>query len=370
MSHNRRSWFLLTACSLLFLGLDFPKFKTGEERAFSDFQKALMHYNAREYSLSREKLLSVIAQKRDFPLAKLYLSRSLYQSGEWLDSLQVMEELNRSHPETSISSRLEFLQMEIARQKVSVDEMVFFKSLNGDENRGFRFRNPVDVAVDTKGSIYILSFGTGNLVSLHPNYEPKWMAQGGFARKMKGPLSMVLWEDKILVADFPTDHIYLFNTKGNYIDRFGGTGSDLSQFRGPSSVTRDNAGNFYIADTGNHRILKWNAKMEPLFAFGTTGKGKLSIPSGIQYNNGKIYALDKIDARIIVYDEEGNFIEDYKNSYLKKPRHVRFIKNSMVVSDEISGIIYMDLKTLEWSRTKPFQDKSGKIRNVDRPFSS
>jgi hypothetical protein len=369
MSHYRLLW--LGICCLFFLGLDFPKFKTGEERALKNFQIGINHYNAREYSLAREKFISVLSDKKDFPLARLYLARSLYQSGDWLDSLQELEEIKKKKSSDSIlSNRIEILTMEIGRNEVSTQETIYFQSIKGDKNRGFRFRNPVDSIVDEIGNLYVLSFGTANLIAYNPNFEPIWLAQGGFARKMKGPVSMNYYQKKFLVADFPSDFLYLFDKKGNFLDRIGGTGSELNQFRGPSGIARDSQGNIYISDSGNHRILKWNKDYTPLFSFGTSGKGKLETPTGILWRDQKIYVLEKIRPRIIIYDEEGNYLSEIGSKLFKKPRSINFFNDALVVADEISGLLFYKEKEESWSKLPSFKDKSGKLRNIDRPFAA
>lgn len=369
MSHYRQVW--IGTLSLLFLGLDFPKFKTGEELALKNFQNGIMHYNAREYSLSRERFLKAISKKRDFPLAKLYLARAYYQSGDWLNALQVLEELEKtSKDDPVIQQRLEILKLEISQKTISTKEKNYYQSLDGEKFRGFRFRNPVDIQVDKNGKIYLLAYGTGNLLSFHSNLKPDWVSRGGFARQMKGPISMHLTDTKVYVCDFPSDYLYVYDKKGNFLTRLGGTGSSLTEFRGPSGITRDDKGNFYIADSGNHRIIKWRDENTPLYSFGTQGEGKLNRPTGIQWFEGKIYVLEKSSPAVLVFDEEGNFLDRYTHPLLKKPRSIRFYEEKMVVADELSGLLEFNLENRNWERFPRFMDSDGQLRNLDRPFSS
>ncbi|MCZ8237589.1 MAG: 6-bladed beta-propeller [Leptospiraceae bacterium] len=361
---------LATLC-LLFLGLDFPKFKTGEERAYKNFQNGLLHYNAREYNLAREKFLKVISEKEDFSLARLYLSRALYQSGDWSAALQELEEIQKLKTKDSIlKNRIEFLRLEIGGNNLSITDKTFFRSIQGEENRGFRFRNPVDIEIDEEGNIYILSFGTTNLVKLDPNFNPVWVSQGGFARQMKGPVAMDYYKGLFYVADFPSDFIFIFNKKGIFQSRIGETGSGLNQFRGPSGITRDTQGNLYISDLGNHRILKWSSKLEPLFAFGNSGKGAMEYPSGLNFHKNNLYAIDKKQKRIVIFDQEGNYLNEIKSDLFKKPRSLEFIHDQIYVSDEITGLLMYNPENDSWRKLEKFKDGKGKIRNVDRPFSS
>jgi hypothetical protein len=372
MSHKHRLHLVLIC--LIFLGLDFPRFKTGEEKALSLFKTALYHYNNREYSLAREKLLQTLTLKEDFPMARLYLARSLYQSGDWLDALKELEEIQKTNPKDSIlRSRIEVLKLEMASSQngdLLQGETQYFRSLDGSENRGFRFRNPVDLAVDSKGNLAILSFDTANLVLFNPNLEPVWVAQGGFARKLKGPVAMQLIGSTYYIADFSSDSLFLFDTKGNFLQKFGESGAGLNQFRGPSGITSDPFGNIYVSDAGNSRVLKFSRDLSPLFSFSGAGKGKLNQPAGMGYLNGEIYVVDKKDRRIVTFDPDGNFLREYTSPFFQKPRTIRFFQDEMVVSDEISGVLKYSSRNREWTKMKGFRDQNNRFRMIDRPFAT
>ncbi|WCL48044.1 6-bladed beta-propeller [Leptospira sp. GIMC2001] len=369
MSHYRHAWIGLLCLCLL--GLDFPKLKTGEERVLKNFQNALLHYNAREYSLAREKLLNVLSAKDDFPLARLYLSRTLYQSGEWLESLSELEELRKTSPKDSVTvNRIELLKMELGGFDLTSSEKSYYQSIQGDEHRGFRFRNPVDIKLDESGNLYLLSFGTTSLIKYDPNLTPIWISQGGFSRQMKGPVAMDYWDGRFFVADFPSDYIYIFDKKGNFKERIGSTGSELNQFRGPNGIAIDPIGNTYISDIGNQRVVKWNKMQKPLFAFGQFGQGKLNQPAGIGWFKNEIYVIEKSNPRILVYDEEGNYLRSLNSKYFKKPRSLEFIQDKIYISDEISGLIEFNPKTTSYKTMDKFKDLSGKYRNIDRIFAA
>ncbi len=365
MSHLKKWGILILA--VFFLGLDFPKLKTRDEPAIQDFQKGILHLNAREYALAREFFYSALSKKPDFSIAKYFLFQNYYQSGDWLASQEILRELKQENPnDPLIQERWNFLLREMSGTEQNKAEKVFFHSIRGDENRGYRFRNPVDVFQDQNGNLYVLGFQTTNLLSFTPSFEPRWNTKGGFFQKMKGPVSMYSWKENILVADFPSDSLFLFNLNGKFINRYGGTGSSPDQLRGPTAVTRDTKGNFYISDSGNQRILKWNSEFKPMFEFGTKGEGKLLNPVNLTWHNDKLYVADKDASRIVIFDEEGNYLNEIRSPYFKKLRNIRFIQNTAFVTCESSGLLIQEGD--EWNKFSPFRDKSGKVRTFEKPF--
>jgi len=63
----------------------------------------------------------------------------------------------------------------------------------------------------------------------------------------------------------------------------------------------DSSGNVYVADTGNHRIQKFNASGEFLAKWGSegTGDGQFDCPYGVAVDsNGNVYVADMGNDRI------------------------------------------------------------------------
>lgn len=371
MSHKMRflaQGFIVLVVPFFLFGLDFPKPKSSDEPAIQEFQKGWKHFNVGELSLAREHFYKSLAKKEDFHLAKFFLFQTHYKAGDWITARNILQELNQDKPNDVLQNRLEYLNLEISDQTKPIQERVYFTSIQGDENRGYRFRNPVDITTDSQGNLYILGYNTNNLVSFNPNLEPRWNTQGGFFQKMKGPISLFLNKDSIYVLDFIGDAIFQFSLEGKFLNKFGETGGKLGQFRGPSSLTQDTAGFFYVADSGNSRIQKFNPNWEPLFEFGNMGDAKLLLPVSVTWNGNKLYVADKSLNKIFVFDQEGNLVETIQSPNFKKIRTVRFIDNKMYVTCEINGVFIKNNTDSQWEPLPSFRDKNGIVRNIDRPF--
>ncbi len=99
-----------------------------------------------------------------------------------------------------------------------------------------------------------------------------------------------------------------------------GSGANLGQFNLPRGIARDSAGNFYVADTQNLRIQRFDPQGNWLLAFGSrgTGDGQFSQlndtgegtgPGGVAVDAaGNVYVADTWNHRIQKFDSNGNFV--------------------------------------------------------------
>ncbi len=83
--------------------------------------------------------------------------------------------------------------------------------------------------------------------------------------------------------------------------RVGGEGADLGHFQYPYNLTTDRAGNLYVADAGNHRVVKLDASGSPLAAWGSQGSapGQFERPMDVAVDaTGNVYVADTYNDRV------------------------------------------------------------------------
>jgi len=99
-----------------------------------------------------------------------------------------------------------------------------------------------------------------------------------------------------------------------------GAGANPGQFNLPRGITRDAAGNFYVVDTQNERIQKFDKDGKWLANIGSKGSDKGQFnpysdtsegtgPGGIAVDSaGNIYVADTWNHRIQKFDKDGNYV--------------------------------------------------------------
>ncbi len=95
---------------------------------------------------------------------------------------------------------------------------------------------------------------------------------------------------------------------------FGEKGTSEGQLHNARSIACDMAGNIYVADTGNNRILKFSQRGILLRSAGGFGWGvdQFDNPVSISTSLGlEVYVSDSYNHRILRYDRDLNYISQY-----------------------------------------------------------
>jgi YYY domain-containing protein len=166
-------------------------------------------------------------------------------------------------------------------------------------------REPRGMAVDDRGRIWIADFGHSRLRV----YDPDGGFLGGWGGKGSGKFGfrelcgVAIRGETLAVADTWNGRILAFSTAG--VPRAMAT--DLY---GPRGVTIAPDGKVWASDTGNHRVVEYDAELQNPRFIGRKGAGwdEFSSPVGIAAGpSGTIYVADTVNRRIQVLNGDGTF---------------------------------------------------------------
>ena len=192
-----------------------------------------------------------------------------------------------------------------------------------------QFNYPRNIAFDSKGNMFVVDSDGARVEKF--DSEGKFLLAWG-SKSLDGTIGQAgtfnqpwgIAVDKsgnVYVADTWNHRIQKFDSNGKFLLMWGTNGDtkgianqNPTQFYGPRSVVADGQGNVLVMDTGNKRVLKFDANGNPLAQFGGVGAdtGKFQEPVGLAIDkDGNIFVADTWNLRIQKFDSSFNFITQW-----------------------------------------------------------
>ncbi len=116
----------------------------------------------------------------------------------------------------------------------------------------------------------------------------------------------------IYIADSGNHRIEKFDINGNYLGAFGASGSGDGQLNTPKGIAVDSTGNIWVVDSANNRIQKFNSSGSYVSKFGATGtgNGQITTPFGVAIDaNGNLWVTDSGNNRIQILSTSGTWLQ-------------------------------------------------------------
>jgi DNA-binding beta-propeller fold protein YncE len=128
-------------------------------------------------------------------------------------------------------------------------------------------------------------------------------------------------ENNVWLTDVGYHQVFRFDPQGKLLlslGKKGEPGPGPDHFDRPTDVAVTPAGDFYVSDGyGNSRVLKFSKDGKLLHQWGKkgTGPGEFNLPHAICLDaQGKVYVADRENNRIQVFDGDGKFLAEWKES--------------------------------------------------------
>ena len=143
-------------------------------------------------------------------------------------------------------------------------------------------------------------------------FVAKWGSTGAGPLQLNSPEGLAVdGAGNVYVADSENHRIVKYSGSGSYITSWGSFGTGNGQFDTPTDVTVDSSGTVYVVDHWNDRIQKFNSSGTFLAKWGTSGvnTGQFWAPIGIAVDvNSNVFVADGKNERIQKFSSTGTFL--------------------------------------------------------------
>lgn len=209
-------------------------------------------------------------------------------------------------------------------------------AFSGSHGEGMVFSGPVSVLPENDGTVWVLAYGSNELVKLNINGTVVSRVTGpmnGFDR----PMDLIRLEDgTMLVTESAGNRLCVLDKKGKFIKYIGKKGRAVGNLVGPQYAAQDSRQNIYVSDYGNRRIAVFDRDGKGLFCFGAARDdfAGLKGPTGIAVAGENVYVADNIFGGIYEFDLAGNFQRVLvPEKTFQHPESIRVWNDYLVVCD-------------------------------------
>ncbi len=209
---------------------------------------------------------------------------------------------------------------------------------------GSRLASPVGVAYDAERGWVFVSDSIKNRIYV---YDDRGFYIGMFGEGLKR-IAGLAWDPaghRLIAADTGNHRVLIFDANGVQIDRIGQRGEGLGEFNFPTHVAVDGNGDFYVTDSLNFRVQKFAADNTPIAVLGGLGRvlGSFSKPKGVAVDpDGRVFVVDGIFDVVQLFDREGRLLMHFGGSgsgpgQFWLPAGIAVAGNNIFVADTRNG---------------------------------
>ncbi len=248
-------------------------------------------------------------------------------------------------------------QIELAKKASELPPPVFVFAINGGPG-DLALKKPLGVAIHPNGNVYVTSsmqnYGAGRVEAFTPTGTYLFAFDKIKDGTLRAPVDVAVnSKGQVYVSDNRHKAVYVFSETGKFIKQFV-PNNDPDFKWSPVGLAFDAKNNLYVTDVfSDHRVLVFSPDGAIKLNFGTTATiakkgeypGKFFFPNDVFIDrDGKIFVSDSNNRRIQVFSPKGKFERLIETAGL--PRGITIdAKNRIYVVDALGHDVSVYKKT-------------------------
>jgi len=319
--------------------------------AAEEFRLGVQAFNRFAYNeaiLSFERSLSF---RQGEALILDWLGRAYYRSGfeetalrQWRSALNMYG--RNSGTGMLLAARIETVANRRFLLPVANDGMRYVESgrFPGKIENIILYRNPTSVLANNDGSVWIVAYGSNEIVRIDVNGIIRDRKRGSF-NGFDRPYDLARGLDgRMYLSEYRGGRVSVLDRNGNWLSYIGSKGLGNGQFVGPQHLTVDEDGYLFVVDYGNRRVSKFDPDGAFILSFGYRSSmfpGLLS-PTGIAAANSRVYVADNAAKVIYMFDPNGNYIGRLAAEGITGIEAIRLLSDGTFLAADNNKIVQID----------------------------
>jgi sugar lactone lactonase YvrE len=177
-------------------------------------------------------------------------------------------------------------------------EFTLINQWEGDGSVAGKFLNPIGIALDSAGNVYVADTGNNRIQKFDKDGVPKgiWGAQGSGDAQFDQPTGVAVdGEGNVFVADYGNNLIKKFDSNGDFKEKWGQNPDFGPLLDKPFGVAALSDGRVVATSQGSHQVMVFTSTGRSFAFWGEegTGEGEFDLLQGVAVDSqDMVYVAD------------------------------------------------------------------------------